>query len=165
MLVAGINPLLALLADLPDAAAVEIARVGLSAALPLMAWRGSSLESHSVHIASMACLLLLMKGAFPIMPKHGGKILTEVLLLLDRIDKDAAYLSENNADFPHDSDDHISALVSVKVALFCGAVSLIVCSKSAEDVIQHVKSMSLEKPIDRCREICELRNKLHRHTL
>ena len=160
MLLAGINPLLAMLADLPDAAAVEIARVGLSAVLPLMAWRGGNLESHSVHIASMTCLLLLMNGAFPIMPKHGGKILTEVLLLLDRIDKDTAYLIENNAEFPHDSDDYISAMVSVKVALFCGAVSLIVCGKSAEDVIQHVKSMSLEKPIDRCREICELRNKL-----
>ena len=165
MLVAGVNPLLALLAKLPDAAAVEIARVGLSAVLPLMAWRGSSLESHSVQIASMACLVLLMNGAFPIMPKHGGKILTEVLLLLDRIDKDTAYLIENNAEFPHDSNDYISAMISVKVALFCGAVSLIVCGKSAEDAIQHVKSMSLEKPIDRCREICELRNKLHRHTL
>lgn len=153
MLVAGINPLLAMLTELPDAAAVEIARVGLSAVLPLIGWRGSSLESHAIHITSIACLLSLINGAYPIMPKHGGKILTEILLLLDRIDK--------QKDFHLESDDHKSAAnVSVQVALFCGAVALIVCGKSAEAAVQHVKSTSLEKPIDRCREVCDLANKL-----
>lgn len=161
MLVAGINPLLALLANLPDAASIEIARVGLSALLPLIGWRGSSLESHAIHISSMACLLSLMNGAYPIMTKHGGKILTEVLLLLDRTDKDTSYWSETNSDFPRGSDNHTAANVTVKVALYCGAVSLIVCgSESAKAVMQHVESTNLEKPIDRCREICDLSKKI-----
>ncbi|KAK1740511.1 hypothetical protein QTG54_008606 [Skeletonema marinoi] len=160
MLVAGINPLLALLANLPDAASIEITRVGLSALLPLIGWCGSSLESHAIHISSMTCMLSLMNGAYPIMTKHGGKILTEVMLLLDRSDKDAAYLSETNSDFPCGSDNHTAANVTVKVALYCGAVSLIVCGESAEAVIQHVKSTNLQKPIDRCREICDLSKKI-----
>jgi hypothetical protein len=160
ILVAGINPILSLLANLPDAASIEIARVGLSALLPLIGWRGSSLESHAIHISSMSCLLSLMNGAYPIMTKHGGKILTEVLLLLDRTDKDTSHLSETNSDFPRGSDIQIAANVTAQVALYCGAVSLIVCGESAEAVMQHVKSTNLEKPIDRCREICDLLKKI-----
>ena len=160
MLVAGINPLLALLANLPDAASIEIARVGLSALLPLIGWRGGSLESHAIHISSMACLLSLMNGAYPIMTKHGGKILTEVMLLLDRSDKDSAYLSETNSDFPSGSDNHTAVNITVKVALYCGAITLIVCGESADAVIQHIKSTNRQKPIDRCQEVCDLSNKI-----
>jgi hypothetical protein len=101
-----------------------------------------------------------MNGAYPIMTKHGGKILTEVLLLLDRTDKDTSHLSETNSDFPRGSDIQIAANVTAQVALYCGAVSLIVCGESAEAVMQHVKSTNLEKPIDRCREICDLLKKI-----
>ena len=162
MLVAGVNPLLALLANSPDAASIEIARVGLSALLPLIGWRGSSLESHAIHISSMTCLISLMNGAYPIMMKHGGKILTEIMLLLDRTDKDTKYLSETNSNFPCDSDNHTSANVTMNVALYCGAVSLIICGESAEAVVQHVKSTNLEKPIEQCRKICDLSKKILR---
>ncbi len=108
----------------------------------------------------MACLLSLMNGAYPIMTKHGGKILTEVMLLLDRIDKDTAYLNETNSDFPRGSDNHTAANVTVNVALYCGAIALIICGDSAEAVIQHIKSTNFQKPIDRCQEVTDLSNKI-----
>ena len=160
ILVAGVNPLLALLAKLPDAASIEVARVGLSALLPLIAWRGSGLESHAIHISSMACLLSLMDGAYPVMNKHGGTILTELILLLDRNDKDSKYLSETNSSFEAGSDNHTASSVTVNIAIYCGAVGLIVCGESAEAVIQHVKSSNFQQPFNRCTEIKNLSNKI-----
>jgi len=141
-LVAGIDPLLADLASLPNAATIEIARVGLSAILPLIGWRGMSMESRSIQIAALAGLLSLLSGAYPIMTHHGTKIMTEVLILLDRSDKDAIFMRDNDqADKSSDKlrNDELSTESVVSVALHAAAATLVICDKGADTVLSHVQ--------------------------
>lgn len=151
VLVAGINPLLAQLAHLPNARSIEIARVGLATILPLISWSGMSLEVRSAQVSALASLVSLMNGAYPIMPKHGKKIMTEVFLLLDRSDKDALYLNNNKGSF----DDKVSTDTTSKVAMYTASVTLAICGKNAEDILHHVESTQSSKDqlIKRCKEI------------
>jgi len=156
-LVAGINPLLAQLADSPEAASVEIARVGLSVILPLVGWSGMNLEVRTAQISALAGLVLLMNGSYPIMPRHGKKIMTEVFLLLDRADKDANFLKNNKTSDTINGtlhDDEVSTDVTRKLSLYTAAVSLAICGQSAEVVLEHIKSTQPREPLlDRCSEI------------
>ena len=145
--VAGINPLLALLATFPEAASVEIARIGLSAVLPLIGWSGMSLEIRSAQVAGLAALTSLMNGAYPIMPHHGQKIMTELFLLLDRAQKDTEYVDS--------FEDGVATDVTSKVALHAAGIALTVCGTSAEAILEHVETTksSMDLLIDRCHKI------------
>lgn len=157
--VAGINPLLAQLAAFPEAASVEIARAGLAVILPLVGWSGISLEVRSAQVLALAGLISLMNGSHPIMPHHGKKIMTEVFLLLDRTDKDAAYLHDNKAtDLIKGNkinDDEFSTDATSKMALHSASVALAICGDSAEVILDHIISSQSPKKrlIDRCLEI------------
>jgi len=150
-LVAGINPLLAQLAQFPNARSIEIARVGLATILPLISWSGISLEVRSAQVSALANLVSLMNGAYPIMPRHGKKIMTEVFLLLDRSDKDALYLNNNKGSL----DDKVSTEAMSKVAVYTAAVALTICGKSAEDILDHIETTQSSKDqlIKRVKEI------------
>eukprot|EP00584_Thalassiosira_punctigera_P027169 CAMPEP_0172580342 /NCGR_PEP_ID=MMETSP1067-20121228/139709_1 /TAXON_ID=265564 ORGANISM="Thalassiosira punctigera, Strain Tpunct2005C2" /NCGR_SAMPLE_ID=MMETSP1067 /ASSEMBLY_ACC=CAM_ASM_000444 /LENGTH=776 /DNA_ID=CAMNT_0013373081 /DNA_START=48 /DNA_END=2374 /DNA_ORIENTATION=+ len=141
-LVAGINPLLAHLASFPEAESVEIARIGLSTFLPLIGWSGMRLEVRSAQVSALVGLISLMNGAYPIMPHHGKKIMTEVFLLLDRADKDAAFLGKNKTDLINGNtlDDRISTDATIEVALHAASLALIICGKSAQDVLGHIEA-------------------------
>jgi len=157
VLVAGSNPLLAQLAHLPNARSIEIARVGLATLLPLISWSGMSLEVRSAQVSALASLVSLMTGAYPIMPKHGKKIMTEVFLLLDRSDKDALYLNNNKVSL----DDKVSTDTTSKVAVYTAAVALAICGKNAEGILDHVVSTQSSKDqLKRCKEIRALSQEL-----
>jgi len=145
--VAGINPLLALLATLPKAASIEIARVGLSAMLPLIGWSGMSLEVRSAQVAGLAGLISLMYGAYPIMPHHGQKIMTELFLMLDRAEKDT--------EFVINSEDGVATDVTSNVAFHAAGVALTVCGNSADAVLGHVEATksSMGHLVNRCQTI------------
>ena len=156
-LAAGINPLLARLATFSEAASVEIARIGLSALLPVIGWSGMSLDIRSAQVAALAGLISLMNGAYPIMPHHGKKVMTEVLLLLDRADKDAVFLSnEEKADAANGQNDDmvVSTNVVRYVALYTAAFCLAICGDSAEVVLEHIENTQSRKELlSRCLEI------------
>ena len=158
-LVAGINPLLAQLAHLSNARSIEIARVGLATILPLISWSGMSLEVRSAQVSALASLVSLMNGAYPIMPKHGKKIMTEVFLLLDRSDKDALYLNNNNKG---SLDDKVSTEAISKVAVYTASIALAICGKNAEDILDHVEATqsSNDQLIKLCKEIRTLSKEL-----
>ena len=157
--IAGINPLLAQLADFPEAASVEIARAGLAAILPLVGWSGTALEVRSAQVVALAGLISLMNGSYPIMPHHGKKIMTEVFLLLDRSDKDAAFLRNNKAidsiEGGEINDYEVSTDSTIKVALHSASIALALCGASAEVILDHIISSQSPKNalIDRCLEI------------
>ena len=167
--VAGINPLLAQLADFPEAASVEIARAGLAAILPLVGWSGTALEVRSAQVSALAGLISLMNGSYPIMPHHGKKIMTGVFLLLDRSDKDATYLrNDKTTDFIKGggiNDYEVSTDATIKVALHSASVALALCGDSAEVILDHIKSSQSPKRgvIDRCLEIRASANLLTRN--
>ncbi len=145
--VAGVNPLLALLATFPEAASIEIARVGLSAILPLIGWSGMSLEVRSAQVAGLAGMISLMNGAYPIMPHHGQKLMTELFLLLDRAQKDT--------EFVINSEDGVATDVTSKVAFHAAGIALCLCGNSAESILGHIEmtKSSIERIINRCHQI------------
>ena len=158
VLVAGFNPLLSQLAQFPNARSIEIARVGLATLLPLISWSGISLEVRSAQVSALASLVSLMNGAYPIMPRHGKKIMTEVFLLLDRSDKDALYLNNNKGS----PDDKMSTEAISKVAVYTASVALAICGKSAEDILDHIETTqsSKDRLSKRCKEIRTLSKEL-----
>ncbi len=158
-LVAGIDPLLAVLASLPNAAAIEIARVGLSVILPLIGWRGMSMESRSIQIAALAGLLCLLEGAYPIMTRHGTKIMTEIFIMLDRSDKDVIFMLDN--DPAHKSYEkplnyELSTEAAASVAIHTAAIALVICDKGAETALNHVESK--RHGTLQCKRVSQIRN-------
>ena len=160
-LVAGMNPLLELLAEFPEAASTEIGRVGLSALLPLVGWRGMSLESRSIQIAALCGLIALMNGAYPIMSNHGTKVMVELVALLHRTRIDAEFLAKTPATRNcGQANDEVSTLLARQLALYTAAIALIVCGKGAEDVLNHVESKKTSEHVQMCQEIRGLAAKM-----
>jgi hypothetical protein len=158
--VAGINPLLAQLADFPESASVEIARIGLAAMLlPLVGWSGIGLGVRSAQILALAGMISLMNGSYPVMSHNGKKIMTALFLLLDRADKDATYLHNSKETKLTEEeglgDSVISTVVTSNVTLHSAAVALALCGGGAEDILNYIMtSQSTKKQsIDRCLEI------------
>ena len=157
-LVAGVNPLLAQLDRFPEAASVEIARIGLSALLPVLGWSGMRPAVRTAQVAGMTSLVALMHGSAPVMPRHGMKIMTTLLLLLDRTDKDAAFLSCDKTLKSTDggsADSKISTEATIHIALWTASIALAICGYSAERVLVHVEKThsSRQTLLDRCAEI------------
>jgi hypothetical protein len=76
LLLGGIIPLLLQHSQQPNADAMELGRLGLSAILPLLA---NEFTSASIKAAALIALINLMIGAYPIMPDHGSKIMCHLL--------------------------------------------------------------------------------------
>eukprot|EP00526_Cylindrotheca_closterium_P005874 CAMPEP_0113621982 /NCGR_PEP_ID=MMETSP0017_2-20120614/11252_1 /TAXON_ID=2856 /ORGANISM="Cylindrotheca closterium" /LENGTH=572 /DNA_ID=CAMNT_0000531777 /DNA_START=216 /DNA_END=1931 /DNA_ORIENTATION=+ /assembly_acc=CAM_ASM_000147 len=76
VLVGGVIPLLFQHAKLPNADAIELGRLGLSAILPLLV----SETTEKKALASLfVAMINLMAGAYPMMAHHRGKIMTHLL--------------------------------------------------------------------------------------
>lgn len=143
VLTAGINPILAQLATCREAASVEVARQGLSVLLPVIGWSGMNLETRSAQAVALSSLVSLLVGAYPIMPRHGKKIMTEVVLLLDRCTKDKAFLNDQGTIGSTDSytTEMLSATEAIaEIARFAAAVCLAVCGDSAASILGHVET-------------------------
>lgn len=142
VLVGGINPILGQLASFPEAASVEVARVGLSTLLPVIGWTGMRMDVRSAQISALVGLMCLMDGAYPIMPHHGTKIMTEVFLLMDRAGKDAVFLANDKTTDPINKnlDDEVSTDATFRVAVYAASVAHTICGRSAKVVLEHISS-------------------------
>jgi hypothetical protein len=76
VLVGGIIPLLFQHAKLPNADAVELGRLGLSAMLPLLV---SETTEKKTFASLFVAMINLMAGAYPMMAHHRGNIMTHLL--------------------------------------------------------------------------------------
>lgn len=151
-LVTGVNPLLCLLLQFPEAAAIEVCRPGLSALLPLLEPAGMNLESRAIQIAALCGILSLIKGAYPIIGHHACKIMTGTFLMLNRLDDDAKLLNETT---PADrcNDDRNATVIARQLAFYVAAATLAVSDK-AGDVLQCIESEYGSKDhIQRCYDI------------
>jgi hypothetical protein len=106
ILVGGIIPLLSHMAKNHSTAdGMEIGRQGLSVLLPLLD-QDTMMVDDKTEMAAMMALINLMMAAHPIMPNHGGKILS--------------YLLSAASSAPMDS-------ALQKLAIFAGGVALLIC--------------------------------------
>jgi hypothetical protein len=125
LLIAGVVPLLQQHANLPNADAMELGRLGLSTLLPLVA--GDFVDSKTQKAASVA-LINLMMGAYPIIPQHGGKIISTLLAA-------AARASSNE-------DSDMSDIYDIVVHAAAVAMALCVANKRAGKVVEDIISAS-----------------------
>lgn len=149
-----LQPLLHALAQLPEAGAMELGRAGLAVLLPLIRWDSNTLWGRKVQAASMECLLSLMMGAYPIMGRHGGKIMLELFSCVGRLQRDVAIQNEvQNHGLHHDENDELLAAtkMTMVVALHVASAALVLCGQRAEDVLIKIETGSYNKSlVDAC---------------
>ena len=88
VLTAGLYPLLEQLANQPEAQTMEMGRLGLRTLLPYFRWDSNTCVGRAIPHSSILCLISLMMGAYPIMHRHGGKIMSELLACIGRVQRD-----------------------------------------------------------------------------
>ena len=104
---------------------IQVGRLGLSALLPLLR------DDAPVHvqIASILALTNLLVAAYPIMPRHGGKIMCELVACIARI--------RTQTD---DDNDQATPppIVVEKLAQHAAAIALVICGERAREIIDKV---------------------------
>jgi hypothetical protein len=127
LLMGGIIPLLQQHAnneqqqEAVPADAMELGRLGLVTLLPLLRWNSSS-----VQLPALVALIHLMMGAYPILPRHGGKIMCELLACLGHAAAAAAA----------DGEQEISI---IPMATTAAAIALVLCGERASAILDQVK--------------------------
>eukprot|EP00980_Cylindrotheca_fusiformis_P003101 scaffold720_cov114-Cylindrotheca_fusiformis.AAC.9 len=127
VLVGGVVPILYQLSQSVNADAIEVGRLGLSALLPLI---GGSFVDHRILVASLVALINLMAGAYPMMVRHGGKIMSHVVVV-------ASELKQNK----HEEAQKLAAL-----SLHTAAVALVIVSQGenafGEEILDEIEQNS-----------------------
>ncbi|CAB9523935.1 hypothetical protein SEMRO_1474_G275690.1 [Seminavis robusta] len=142
LLVGGIIPLLQQHATLPECTtsidALEVGRLGLQALLPIVRFSaGYRVDNDSTMTnddklnetrkllgPSVLALTHLMQAAYPIMPRHGGKIMSELLGLLGNLQPQVTTTEQ---------DGRLLELVKDAAGM-----ALVICGERAEQVLEHV---------------------------
>lgn len=154
----GINTLLYQIAQQPNAGAVEMSRMGLSTLLPLIRWDSSSLIARTIQLAAVSSLISLMMGAYPTMKRHGGKIMAELISCVGRGLRDVKIHEEiskgshgNTAKSGKETVREIGATkLLVAFSLHAGSVALIICERSAEEVLLRIENGNFDSSILNC---------------
>ena len=140
-LLGGAHPILSQLADMPDeiAASVELVRPGLAVLLPIIAWDMPRMRvtSRQLQLTALACLEELMVGGHPIVPRHTGKILMELLGCICRAKKDIEFMER--VDRSGDCRAQIEAASSVAcLGLYTARAAKILCGEKAETILSQL---------------------------
>lgn len=156
VLVCSVQPLLEQLGKSPDANAIEVGRLGLTTLLPLIRWDSKNDEAKRVQIAAITCLISLVFGAHPIMPRHGGKIMSELIACFCRSQRDLEIydkITDTSSTWGHDSQENIGTKNLMLALSHAASVALIICGNRANDVIVKVEEGQFSI---RTKEWCEL---------
>jgi hypothetical protein len=119
LLVGGIIPLLQQHADEPEADALELGRLGLATLLPLLQWDATP----QTQVAALVALIHLMMGAYPILPRHGGKVMCELLACLGHATRDGG-----------------QEISIIPMATTAAAMALVLCGERASVILDQVET-------------------------
>jgi hypothetical protein len=125
LLVGGLVPLLQQLSMEPNASAMELGRLGLTTLLSVL---NTTFLDSNICGATLVALMHLMMGAHPILPRHGGQVMSQLLASFCR-----------RAEYCGD-DDKWDDLERVQTAT--AAMALLVCGERAEVVLNEVEKHS-----------------------
>jgi hypothetical protein len=141
LLVGGIIPLLHQHATLTECTesvdALEVGRLGLQALLPIVRYSaGYRLEglppdklnaTRKLLGPSVIATAHLLVASYPIMPRHGGKIMSELIGLLGNL--------KRQGDFVTGQDGLLASLVKDAARM-----ALIICGGRADDILRQIES-------------------------
>lgn len=147
LLIGSIQPLLEQLAQLPDAMATELGRSGLSTLLPLIRWDSKTNAGKIVQIASIGCLISLMLGAYPMMERHGGKIMSELAACVFRSQRDMEIHAKISARakgsfFEQDIKDckeTIGTRILILASSHAASIALVICGSRADAILSKIE--------------------------
>jgi hypothetical protein len=134
VLTGGVIPLLFQLADCDDLDGVEVGRLGLHALLPLL----QCYESLSLDAATLVALTNLMMAAYPIMPRHGGKIMCSLLTSCAEHERNASIQNDNVADGRSPEQVIMSELYR-----HTATVAFALCGERASEIVLELQDESL----------------------
>ena len=127
----GLIPLLNQHAHLPNADTLEMGRAGLRTLLPHLKW-DFGLQGKKLQAASLVALINLMVGAYPIIPGHGGNIMSALLACWGHANRAMVSLKESE-------ERHVYQSVVV-LSKHAASVAWILCQGGrAEEVLQCVQ--------------------------
>jgi hypothetical protein len=119
LLVGGIIPLLQQHAEEPEADALELGRLGLTTLLPLLQWDASP----ETQVAALVAFIHLMMGAYPVLPRHGGKVMCQLVACLGH----ATRLGGQE-------------ICIIPMATTAAAVALVLCGERASVILDQVET-------------------------
>ena len=146
------NILLGQIASEPNAEAIEVGRLGLCTLLPLIRWNSTSLTSvtgRRIQTLSLCCLISLMMGAYPMMERHGEKIMTELLSCVGRAlndlkilhdMQDKVYQGRPSVDDGNKINEKIILKLCLSVSIHASSVASILCGKQARSVLEKIEN-------------------------
>ena len=140
MLAGTLQPILHKLAQLPNANSMELGRQGLSIILPLIRWDSNTPSGRRIQISSMSCLSSLMMGAYPMMVRHGEKIMAELLSCVGRAQRDLQIQEHVQGKFGTSEEETFSTKATLLIAIHATSQALILCGKHADDVLTRVEN-------------------------
>lgn len=140
-LLGGAHPVLSELADMPDeiAASVELIRPGLAVLLPIIGWDMPQMKvsSRQLQLTALACLEELMIGGHPVVPRHTGKIMSELVGCICRAKKDIDLMKR--IDRGGDCKVQIEAASAVaSLGLRTAHVAKILCGERAKTMLRQL---------------------------
>lgn len=122
-----------------NADGMEIGRLGLSTLLPLIRWDSTSIIGRRTQFVAIVCLNSLIISAYPIMEKHGGKIMSELVYCIGRTIRDSKISSKvQERGIQGSQSDHISRAL-ITVAFYLASLTLIICGVRANDVLRQLE--------------------------
>ncbi len=122
-----------------NADGIETGRVGLSTLLPLIRWDSTSMIGRRTQFVAIVCLNSLILSAYPIMEKHGGKIMSELVCCIGRTIRDMKISSKlQERGIQGSQSDYISRAL-ITVAFYLASVTLIICGVRANDVLRQLE--------------------------
>lgn len=145
-LLGGVHPFLSFLAGMPDevAASVELVRPGSATLLPFIDWYmpNMQVECRRLQLSALACLEELMVGGHPVVPRHGGKIMSELLGCICRARKSIKHMqkSESGAGTGACNERITAARAVACLGIRVARVALMLCGERAKAVLQMIDS-------------------------
>jgi hypothetical protein len=111
---------------------MEMGRKGLRALLSMLRW-DIGVSAKKLQVASLVALINLMMAAYPIMPHHGGKIMSELLACwghANRILEDRLVHNDQEKELCE-----MCKAITVQVS----GLALVLCGARAEEVLRVVE--------------------------
>ena len=142
ILMGGIHPLLVQHAKVPTYDdTVELFRHGIQCLFPLLRFNSSAVSCRKVQLCTLSCLLTLYKSSKPIVHRHGGKLMSELLGCAGRIWKgihswDRMIRKDRQSEtYKNQDEEWIMAEYTLEMTLHVCRITLLLCEERGGEIL------------------------------
>lgn len=147
MLIGSISPLLHELSIIPDAPCMEVFRLGLCVMLPILRWEADTDAARSIQIMTLMSLVSLMISSHPLVPRHGGKIMSELLSSIGRITRQSQIKKQVQNSLKRDDEDDPRATSTLFAFIHVSSIASIMCGERGNEILSMIENGKYEEVI------------------